>query len=81
MKNTTTYLRAVACIRLVRLWVMQRLCSHRFDYGDLVGRPTPDGCVTWPCYKCGKVFVRPCGLDVLHHGQVGNKQSVRSSGS
>jgi hypothetical protein len=29
--------------------------------------------VTWPCYKCGKVFVRQCGLDVLHHGQVGSK--------
>jgi hypothetical protein len=62
--------------RFVRHWVHQRLCSHRFDYSDLVGRPTPDGCVTWPCYKCGKLFVRQCGLNVLHHGQVGNKPNV-----
>ncbi len=73
MNNTTSAPERLSCIRFVRLWLRQCLCSHRFDYGDLVGRPTPDGCVTWPCYKCGKVFVRQCGLDVLHHGQVGSK--------
>lgn len=60
---------------LVRLgvWFRQLVCSHRFDYSDLVGRSTPDGNVTWPCYKCGKSFSRYCGLEVLDHGSVGQK--------
>ena len=51
-------------------------CSHRFDYADLIGRPEPNGNVTWPCFKCGKVFARQCGLDVLNHGKVSKKPNA-----
>lgn len=54
-------------------WLRRETCEHRFDYKDLVGRSTPDGNVTWPCWKCGRVFVEPCGLDILRHGKVEDK--------
>jgi hypothetical protein len=49
----------------------QRFCTHMFDINELVGRPTPDGDVTWPCSKCGKVFKAHCGLDIVpRHGDM-----------
>ena len=44
------------------------LCKHKFDLDDLLPRVTPDGGVSWPCWKCGKVFKAHCGLDILNHG-------------
>lgn len=78
MSKTTNSNRAVACVRFVWLWVRQCFCFHRFDIRDLIGRSTPDGCVTWPCYKCNKIFVRQRGLDVLDHGQIGDKPNVKN---
>jgi hypothetical protein len=28
-----------------------------------------NGNVKWKCCKCNKVFVEPCGLDILKHGK------------
>lgn len=54
-------------------WLRYTNCQHRFDYKDLKGRTTPDGNVTWTCWKCGHVFVESCGLDILRHGKVEDK--------
>ena len=55
-------------------WFKRKTCSHKFDYKDLVGRETPNGNVKWPCWKCGKVFEEYCGLEVLTHGEVQEKE-------
>ena len=71
---------AVGLRRLVRIfaWIRQKACAHCFDYADLIGRQTADGSVTWPCWKCGKVFVMRCGLDVLQHGKVEKNPNKRN---
>jgi hypothetical protein len=57
-------------------WLKQLLCSHRFDYADLIGRTSLDGNVTWPCWKCKKVFTASYGLRILWHGKVEPKQKL-----
>jgi hypothetical protein len=44
------------------------ICSHKFNLQDLQERDN-NGNVTWSCFKCGKVFVAECGLDVLKNGK------------
>jgi hypothetical protein len=60
-------------------WLNQFLCFHRFDYRDLIARKEPDGNVTWPCFKCGKVFSQHCGLDILAHGKLGIREKSHVS--
>ena len=57
-----------------RLQIKQKFCKHRFDYKDLISRPTPDGDVTWTCWKCNKEFKAHCGLYILDHGEVKEKE-------
>ncbi len=40
---------------------------HKFSLNDLKERNS-DGNVTWHCFKCGKVFIAECGLDILKNG-------------
>ena len=72
-------LRTIGRIKMksVLRWYRQWICSHRFDYADLIPRREQDGNVAWPCWKCGRVFRDQCGLDVLRHGVVEKKPIVR----
>ena len=45
-----------------------KTCKHEFRGKDMQPRDN-DGNVSWACYKCGKVFVAECGLDVLKNGK------------
>jgi hypoxanthine-guanine phosphoribosyltransferase len=48
---------------------------HKFYLNDLQERDN-NGNVTWSCFKCGKVFVAECGLDILKNGRcVGYKNT------
>lgn len=50
--------------------IKQYFCNHQFKSSDLTGREEVDGeNIKWPCYKCGKVFIKNCGLDVLKYGK------------
>ncbi len=40
---------------------------HKFKLKDLQERNS-DGNVTWSCFKCKKVFIAECGLDILKNG-------------
>ena len=44
------------------------ICSHKFNIQDLQERGN-NGNVSWPCFKCGKIFIAECGLDVLKNGK------------
>lgn len=53
--------------------IRQLLCRHLFDYADMKRNPEKedtDERIEWRCWKCGKVFKRQCGLEVLFHGEV-----------
>jgi len=41
---------------------------HKFYLNDLQGRDN-NGNVTWSCFKCEKVFIAECGLDILKNGR------------
>ena len=43
------------------------ICMHKFNLNDLQERNS-DGNVTWSCFKCKKVFIAECGLDILKNG-------------
>lgn len=43
------------------------ICMHKFSLKDLKERNS-DGNVTWHCFKCGKLFIAECGLDILKNG-------------
>ena len=53
-------------------WLISKLrkviCRHKFNLNDLQERDN-NGNVTWSCFKCGKVFVAECGLDILEYGK------------
>ena len=60
-------------------WLISQLrkiiCMHKFYLNDLQERDN-NGNVTWSCFKCGKVFVAECGLDILKNGRcVGYKNT------
>ena len=44
------------------------ICMHKFNLKDLKERNS-DGNVTWSCFKCKKVFIAECGLDILKNGR------------
>lgn len=49
----------------------QLTCLHRFDLNDLSERI--NGLVTWPCWKCHKVFIAADGLQILRKGKAQKK--------
>lgn len=54
--------------------IRQFFCRHRFDIRNLKPRQTPEGNVSWPCWKCGKVFHNHSGLFILFdHGKAQRK--------
>jgi hypothetical protein len=58
--------------------IWQSVCKHRFDYGDMVhhcDRENTDERIEWACWRCGKIFMRHCGLEILYCGKVEAKSS------
>lgn len=50
-------------------WFKNKHCKHLFVYEEMQERDK-NGNVHWPCHKCNKVFIEPCGLDIIAHGDV-----------
>ena len=46
----------------------QFFCNHKFDYADLHktgNTEDEDKRIQWKCWKCGRLFMRHCGLEVI----------------
>lgn len=45
------------------------IMRHHFNLDDM-GHRDKSGYLRWSCFKCGKEFIVPCGLDILDHGLI-----------
>jgi hypothetical protein len=65
-------------------WIRRRTCRHEFrlDALRITGSTVPTERVSWPCAKCGRVFVAHCGLDISpEHGPIVPNSSALSAPS
>lgn len=62
----------------------QKVCSHAFAINDLKKTGKDEDSkerVSWPCVKCGKVFLANCGLDISpKHGPTFRKPTTTGEG-
>jgi len=50
----------------------RKTCSHLFSPCDMQNRDE-NGNVKWKCFKCNKIFIAECGLDILKNGKCDGK--------